>query len=173
MLGTLLAQHPQIAMHGELFGNYPDPLNFYGVDENLAWPTPLETRLKKIRDADCKAFLDEWVFADTGRDCSGFKFKVEEFTLWPGVVEYICENRLVVLLLERKDALAPYVSEVCALSSGVFNSNDKSTTGSISAPAEHREIVSRCCPPRDQREPLVLRNGFYSVFQKRSPAPFV
>ena len=80
MMGSALGSHPDVVMHGELFGYPTSPLNFYGLDEGLPWPTPIETRLKIIRDQNTVEFLEQFVFAPTGRTAVGYKFKFEEFS---------------------------------------------------------------------------------------------
>lgn len=129
MLGSALGQHAQLIMHGEVFGAYQFPLNFYGVDERLPWPTPLEIKLKKLRDADPLAFIEEWLLADCSKTWCGFKLKFEEFDIWPKVVSYISDSRMPIIFLKRRNLLARYVSEVIAGELGSFNSTDNASYG--------------------------------------------
>ena len=124
MLGSMLGAHPQVVMHGEIFGAHHYPLNFYGINERLPWPTPLELCLKRIRDSDARYFLDSFVYSETARACVGFKFKFEEFDLWPVVLSYIVENNISVILLNRQKLFARYLSEIKAINRGRFNTND-------------------------------------------------
>ena len=131
MLGSALSRHPQVIMHGEIFGAHHFPLNFYGIDENLPWPTPIEIILKKARDRNPGSFLEEFVFADTARARSGFKFKFEEFDIWPQVRDYIIANKMPIILLRRSNLLDRYLSEIEAEYSGFFNTTDKTTYGAM------------------------------------------
>ena len=131
MVGSAVSRHPNVVMHGEIFGAHHYPLNFYGVDENLPWPTPLEIALKKIRDHDVVNFLDQFVFADTARARVGFKFKFEEFALWPAVIDYIAERKVPIIYLRRLNLFDRYVSDVKAAHSGVFNTTDKANSGTV------------------------------------------
>lgn len=144
MLGTTLGAHPQVAMHGEIFGDHHFPLNFYGIDESLPWPTPLEIKLKQIRDRDPFGFLDGFVFADTARLRVGFKFKFEEFTAWPHVVDYIRQRQIDIIYLQRKDKLRAFLSQLIADARGSFNSTDKLSFG----PAGGGDLQTLASPER-------------------------
>jgi hypothetical protein len=139
MLGTALGQHRQVLMHGEIFGDYHFPLNFYGVDEDLPWPTPLEIVLKKLRDRDPVGFLGDYVFADTARTAVGFKFKFDEFPVWPVVRQFLIEQRVPILRIARKNLFDRFISEKIALTSGLFNTSDKVNHG---AAARHGLVES-------------------------------
>ena len=130
MLGTAMGRHPQVIMHGEIFGGYNYPLNFYGIDERMPWPTPLEIALKKIRDRDITRFLNDFVFCNTARKAIGFKFKFEEFALWPTVPDFIVREKIKIIFLRRRNLLQRYFSEVEALATGSFNTTDSVGTGS-------------------------------------------
>lgn len=139
MLGSALGRHPQVLMHGEVFGAHHFPLNFYGVDETLPWPTPIEIVLKRARDRDPINFLEEFIFADTGRTRVGFKFKYEEFSIWPQIVDYIKTHEIPVIMLSRADLFDRYISELEAEYSGFFNTTDQTTFG----PTELDDVLSR------------------------------
>ncbi|MCB5944213.1 sulfotransferase [Acidocella sp. KAb 2-4] len=163
MLGSALASHPQMLMHGEIFGSGPAPLNFYGIDEMLPWPTPLEIYLKKMRDADPVRFLDELVFADTARQAIGFKFKFEEFADWPAVVDYIVSKRLHVLFVRRRNLFDRYISEVEAWATGRFNSTD-STQNAPMAEAWLRDCLAPDAVCQAIEKGLALENMLYTTF---------
>jgi hypothetical protein len=131
MLGSAIGRHPQVVMHGEIFGAGHFPLNFYGIDEDLPWPTPLEIHLKKLRDRDPVQFLDQLVFADTARHAVGFKFKFQEFELWPGVQEYIRRREIPIIYIRRRNLLERYISDMEALHTGTFNSTDAASFGNV------------------------------------------
>lgn len=142
MLGSALGTHPAVLMHGEIFGHPYYPLNFYGVDPGLPWPTPLELYLKRVRDTDTARFLDEAVFAPTGRVATGFKFKFEEFSLWPQVVDYLWTRRTKILLVYRRNLWHRYLSEIEAGLSGFFNTSDRTST----APADPAALGLKITP---------------------------
>jgi len=163
MLGSALASHPQMLMHGELFGSGPAPLNFYGIDEMLPWPTPLEIHLKKARDAEPVRFLDDLVFADTARQAIGFKFKFEEFADWPAVVEYIAARRLHVLFIRRRNLFDRYISEIEAWATGRFNSTD-STQSAPMADSRLRNCLTPEAVSRGIEKGLALENMLRTTF---------
>ena len=163
MLGSALASHPQMLMHGEIFGTGPAPLNFYGIDEMLPWPTPIEIHLKKSRDADPVRFLDELVFAETARQAIGFKFKFEEFTDWPAVVDYITSRRLHVLFIRRQNLFDRYISEVEALATGHFNSTD-STQNTPMSEAWLRDALTPDAVSQAIEKGLALENMLHTCF---------
>ena len=111
-------------MHGELFGYPTSPLNFYGLDEGLPWPTPIETRLKIIRDRNTVEFLEQFVFAPTGRTAVGYKFKFEEFSAWPSVVDYIEQTAPKLIYIRRQNLWQRFLSGCETLITESYNSSD-------------------------------------------------
>jgi hypothetical protein len=129
MVATALERHPEILMHGEIFGPPIFPLTFYGIDGELPWPTPIETVLKKIRDEDPARFLDQFVFAETGRRRVGFRFKFEEFGIWPSVVAYLRDRATPIILVRRRNLVDRLKSAISATTTGSFNTSDQVSMG--------------------------------------------
>jgi hypothetical protein len=163
MLGSALASHPQVLMHGEIFGSGPAPLNFYGINETLPWPTPLEIYLKKTRDAEPVRFLDDRVFADTARYAIGFKFKFDEFADWPAVVDYIVAQRIHIIFIRRRNLFDRYLSEVEAWATGRFNSTDNTQTTPMPE-TWLQECLTPDAAARAIDKGLALENMLYTTF---------
>lgn len=140
MLGSALGAHPDVVMHGELFGEVSTPLNFYGIDERLPWPTPLENYLKQLRDHDIVGFLERYVYAKTGRSAVGYKFKFEEFSRWPKVADYIERTRPKLIYIRRQNLWQRYLSGRETLITDSYNSAD-SISRSLSAAREQAPIT--------------------------------
>jgi len=124
MLTTCLQQHPDVIMHGEVFGVGSAPMSFYGVNYYEVG-APLEDILVSHRDRDPVRFLYEFVLNAGARRAAGCKLKYEEL-LRPGYADLFAAIRgdlsIKVIHLRRENLLARYLSEHIAVKvTKVFN----------------------------------------------------
>ncbi|WP_157965344.1 sulfotransferase [Euzebya rosea] len=126
LVNTSLRRHPDVAMHGEVFGD-DEYLHLYGVDHRVN--PPLDSVLRRWRDDRPISFLDDVVFAAGTHEAVGLKFKYEELTQprWADVRARIVEDTSIkVVRLRRENLLARYLSEYKAVNvTGVFNVQGK------------------------------------------------
>jgi len=112
MLDTYLQSHPRITMHGEVFGEW-GPMAVAGLDYDDGTPA-VETALRRMRDRDPVAFLEELVLEPGDFDAVGFKLKYEEMVLprYASLVDHMaCDPTIKVIQIRRENLLARYLSE--------------------------------------------------------------
>jgi hypothetical protein len=116
MLASFLQSHPDICMHGEVFGR-SDPLAFCGLDYERGAP-PLEEVLRRIRNRNPIEFLTNFVFAAGSYRAVGLKFKYEELVLpeYAELADHISRDvGIRIIRLRRQNLLARFLSQHVAV----------------------------------------------------------
>jgi Stf0 sulfotransferase len=105
MLNSFLQSHPDICMHGEVFGR-SGPLVFFGLDYERGAP-PLEEVMRRIRTRNPVGFLKTFVFAAGRYRAVGLKFKYEELLLpeYAELADHITEDAGIRIIHLRRDNL--------------------------------------------------------------------
>ena len=127
MLTSFLQSHPDICMHGEVFGRGA-PLAFFGLDYSRGAP-PLEDVLRRIRNRSPVRFLTKFVFYAGAYRAVGLKLKYEEL-LRPEYGELMHhlgdDTEIKIVHLRRENLLERFLSQHVAVKvTKVYNISDE------------------------------------------------